>query len=428
MAEEAGTEGELPAGCRWSDLKAARGAHLLEFYRSLILRLSGAKSPRISAAYSRARTDIERSSSLEALLLGIDGADWFSAKREALGDIYEGLLEKNATEKKSGAGQYFTPRPLVDCIVSLVKPQRNESVQDPAAGSAGFLVAAHQWASLNGKPSARTRPVSYSGVELVPDVHRLGTMNLLLHNVGADFRLGDTLGEAGPQLPSADIALANPPFGTKKGNSSTRSDLPYPTSNKQFSFLQHIVANLTPDGRAAVVFPDNILFETGKGSDIRRLMMNQCDLHTILKLPTGLFYSPGVKTNVLFFAKRGRRVKMTERVWVYDLRTGSPGFGRTRPFERFHLADFEAAFGEDPYGKSPRTDQGEQGRFRSFSRAQIAERGDTLDMTWLSSPPGADDEKPETHLDLAMDALKHAMKLLEGLSDTLPTSQRKLTK
>jgi type I restriction enzyme M protein len=251
-------------------------------------------------------------------------------------------------------------------------------------------------------------------------------MNLLLHGITADFRLGDTLGDVGLALPRPDIVLTNPPFGTKKGGQPSRDDLPYPTSNKQFAFLQHIIMTLKPGGRAAVIFPDNILFENGKGTETRRYLMQQCNLHTILKLPTGLFYSPGVKTNVLFFTKVSKTVKATTDVWVYDLRSGAPAFGRTRRFEREQLSDFEKCYGDDPYGRSARLDQGEKGRFRRYTREQIAVRGDSLDMSWLN-PATLDDAAPgapRAFVLNAMTALRLALDELELIADRLESSHR----
>lgn len=245
----------------------------------------------------------------------LDHIDWFSAQKDGLGDLYEGLLEKNASETKSGAGQYFTPRALINSMVRCIKPQVGEVIQDPAVGTAGFLVAADQYMreqtddylELSAKEADFQKNKAFVGVELVPNTRRLALMNCLLHGMEGDeegvVHLGNALGDAGKELKQADIILANPPFGTSKGGeaSNTRDDLTYKTTNKQLAFLQHIYRNLKPGGRAAVVLPDNVLFEAGVGTDVRRDLMNKCNLHTILRLPTGIFYAQGVKTNVLFF-------------------------------------------------------------------------------------------------------------------------------
>ncbi|MFG1490514.1 N-6 DNA methylase, partial [Oceanospirillum sp. HFRX-1_2] len=260
-------------------------------------------------------------------------------------------------------------------MVRCIQPQPGEVIQDPAAGTAGFLIAADQYMRQQTddyydlEPKAREFQINKAcvGIGLVPNTRRLSLMNCLLHGMEGDdegvVHLGNALGEAGKSLPPADIILANPPFGTSKGGeaSNTRDDLTYKTSNKQLAFLQHIYRNLKPGGRAAVVLPDNVLFEAGVGTDVRRDLMDKCNLHTILRLPTGIFYAQGVKTNVLFFTKGSATDKFqqencTENVWVYDLRTNMPSFGKRTPFTESHLAPFEKVFGEDANGTSPRTE------------------------------------------------------------------------
>lgn len=259
---------------------------------------------------------------------------WFSAKKDGLGDLYEGLLEKNATETKSGAGQYFTLRPLIDSIVHLIQPKAGETIQDPAAGTAGFLIAADAYIrshtddlyDLTDRQQTFQRNHAYMGMELVSGTRRLALMNCLLHGMEGDdqgvVHLGNTLGSAGTQLPKVDIILSNPPFGTAKGGGGpTRDNLTFSTGNKQLAFLQHIYRGLKDGGRAAVVLPDNVLFEAGVGAEIRRDLMDKCNLRTILRLPTGIFYAQGVKTNVLFFTKVSNNATgSTKNVWVYDMR------------------------------------------------------------------------------------------------------------
>ncbi|WP_276510658.1 HsdM family class I SAM-dependent methyltransferase [Vibrio coralliilyticus] len=292
-----------------------------------------------------------------------------------MGDLYEGLLEKNASETKSGAGQYFTPRALVNSIVRCIKPKIGETIQNPAAGTAGFLVAAEQYirehtdnyAGLTSKEEKFHKNKAFVDIELVPNTRRLALMNCLLHGMeGGDegvVRLGNALGDVGKFLEPKDIILANPPFGNSIGGdaSNSRDDLAYKTSNKQLAFLQHIYRNLKPGDQAAVVVPDNVLFETGVGTDVRRDLMNKCNLHTILRLPSGIFYAPGVKTNVLFFTKGSAQDKhqeenCTENVWVYDLRNNMPSFGKRTPFSDSHLAPFENVFGKKADGTSKRTE------------------------------------------------------------------------
>ncbi|MCA9675174.1 MAG: N-6 DNA methylase [Kofleriaceae bacterium] len=392
MAKETGTETQLPKGYRWDDLERQDGLDQLNFYRALLLHLGTHGSTRVQAIYVNATSALKVPRNLKKLVDSIDDLDWYSAKTEGLGDLYEGLLEKNANEKKSGAGQYFTPRPLIDSMVQLIKPQPGERVQDPAAGTGGFLIAADRYVkaatddlfTLPEKQQQFQKREAFYGVELVHDTHRLALMNLMLHDIEGELILGDTLSPDGTRLPKADVILTNPPFGTKKGGGlPTRDDFTFPTSNKQLAFLQHIYRGLKPGGRAAVVLPDNVLFEDNVGAQIRADLMDKCDLHTILRLPTGIFYAQGVKTNVLFFTRGEKDTGNTKAVWIYDMRTNAPAFGKRTPFTREHFSGFEKAFGDDPLGKSKRKDEGEEGHFRRFTRDEITKRGENLDITWL---------------------------------------------
>jgi type I restriction enzyme M protein len=432
MQETGAEETQLPEGERWADLAGKDGLEQLNFYRTLLLSLGkDAASSRILAIFANAQTAIKQPRILNKLVTSIDGLDWYSAKEEGLGDLYEGLLQKNAEEKKSGAGQYFTPRALIDCMVALMRPQPGELIQDPAAGTGGFLIAADRYikAQTNNLFTLSEADQSFQihqafyGMELVQDAHRLLLMNLLLHGIESEFTLGDTLSPEGTRLPKADLVLTNPPFGTKKGGGSpTRDDFTYPTSNKQLAFLQHIYRGLRPGGRAAVVLPDNVLFEAGQGQSIRADLMEKCNLHTILRLPTGIFYAQGVKTNVLFF-QRGRTEKgNTENVWVYDLRTNMPSFGKRTPLTYGHFADFIACYGDEANGTAPRTDQGEEGRWRCFSREFITQRGENLDISWLrdESLQSADDlPEPEEIAAAIMEKLRTAMVEMEALTALL---------
>jgi len=401
----------LPESYRWNDLNEKSGIEQLDFYKRLLLTLSTGKDgdnpvsidPIVSAIYAEAQTSLREPRHLAALVKTFDSLNWFSSDKDDLGDVYEGLLEKNATETKSGAGQYFTPRALIDSIVRCVQPQAGETIQDPAAGTGGFLIAADTYIKsqtdelydLTEKQRKFQRKDAFIGVELVPDTRRLALMNCLLHGMeGATegvIQLGNTLSNSAQSLASVDIILANPPFGTSKGGSSAselRDDFTYPTSNKQLAFLQHIYRGLKPGGRAAVVLPDNVLFEDGVGKDIRKDLMDKCNLHTILRLPTGIFYAAGVKTNVLFFTKGTienprQEEDCTKKVWYYDLRTNAPSYGKRAPFGAKDLKPFEKAYGKDPHGNSKRKDGGEEGVFRSFSRKEIAKRNENLDITWL---------------------------------------------
>jgi type I restriction enzyme M protein len=355
---------KLPEGARWPDIAKLDGPNLLTYYKATLLGLSQSTDPLISAIYADAQTRMKEPRHLKQLISAIDSIDWYSAQRDGLGDLYEGLLEKNATETKSGAGQYFTPRPLIDSIVALINPQAGETVQDPAAGTAGFLIAADAWIKaktdnlydLNEKQRTFQRNKAFIGMELVPGTRRLALMNCLLHGMegGSDatsqgvIHLGNTLGSAGSSLPKSDIILSNPPFGTAKGGGGpTRDDFTHSTSNKQLAFVQHIYRHLKDGGRAAVVLPDNVLFEAGVGADIRRDLMDKCNLHTLLRLPTGIFYAQGVKTNVLFFDKVSQHATgSTKEVRVFDLRANMPRFGKRTPLTRAHFAEFEACYGQ----------------------------------------------------------------------------------
>lgn len=431
MMKETGQESQLPEGHRWGDLEAKEGVDQLAFYRSLLVHLGNEATGRVQAIFSNASTALRQPKNLAKIVSDIDKLDWYSAREEGLGDLYEGLLEKNASEKKSGAGQYFTPRPLLECMVNCIKPEAGEIVQDPEAGTGGFLVQADRFIKgrtddLFDLPEGEQefqRRQAFVGVELVPDAHRLLLMNAMLHGIESDLALGDTLSQTGTRLPKAEVILTNPPFGTKKGGGRpTRDDFTFVTGNKQLAFLQHIYRGLKPGGPAAVVLPDNVLFEEGVGTKIRADLMNKCNLHTILRLPTGIFYAQGVKTNVLFFTRGKTESGNTKRVWYYDLRINMPAFGKRTPLTHQHFVDFEKAYGNKPDGSSKRTDQGEIGRFRVFDRAAIAGRGDNLDISWLKDDDSSSaDELPEPDEIAAMirERLSTALEEIDALAALL---------
>lgn len=438
MAKETGTERQLPEGYRWDDLEG-QTEKPLEFYKELLSYLGSHGSTLVKEIFTDAHSSIKKDTTLSTLVTEIDKLDWYSAKREGLGDVYEGLLEKNSNEKKAGAGQYFTPRPLIDSMVRVMRPTLDDIIQDPAAGTGGFLIAANRYIREHSNPNSWTNKQNnkyhgntFYGMEHVQDTHRLALMNLMLHGLdsapqGAGIHYGDTLSPDGQALPPATLILTNPPFGSKKGGGlPNRSDFEFPTSNKQFCFLQHIYLGLKPGGRAAAVFPDNVLFESNVGRQIRAALMDKCNLHTILRLPSGIFYAQGVKTNVLFFTRGKKQTGNTKEVWVYDLRTNTPQFGRRTSLKREHFAEFEAFFGDDPLGGSAslaqRTDTGEEGRFRRFSRDWIAERDDNLDISWLKDEREEENgELPEPAI-LAQEAiseLEAAIAELQGIVQEL---------
>jgi type I restriction enzyme M protein len=439
MLAETGHEQRLPEGYRWDDLRKKDGLDQLEHYRQTLLDLGNSKKskdPLVLSIFVDAQTKLRKPTNLKALTDAIHKLDWFSAREEGLGNLYEGLLEKNAAEKKSGAGQYFTPRPLIDCIVRLVKPKPGEVIQDPAAGTGGFIVAADRYIKdktddlyeLSEELAHFQRHQAFMGMELVPDTRRLCLMNLMLHGIECPVEDGDTLSPDGERLANVDVIMTNPPFGTKKGGGRpTRSDFSVTadTSNKQLAFVEHIVRALKPGGRAAVVVPDNVLFEDNTGRRLRTWLMELCDLHTILRLPTGIFYSQGVKTNVIFLT-RGRTDRgNTKTVWVFDLRANMAAYGKTRPLTIGDFADFEAAFGVDQLGRSKRRDTGVEGRFRAFTREEIASNGDNLDISWLkdtSAEPEDDLTEPEDIAAAIAGHLRAALEEIEGLEEGLAES------
>ena len=437
MMEETDREDtHLPKTTRWSHLVSTSGPPQLDLYRAFLGRLgTTGKTPQVRAVFKEAQTAFVNAANLASIVASIDQIDWHRADAEALGDMYEGLLERIAGEKKSGAGQYFTPRPLIECIVQCVKPRNGELLQDPAAGTGGFLLAASRYIrSHTGTGRERKTPLqitalkpTFQAIELVQDTHRLLSMNCMLHGIGGDLYLGDALGDAAIQLSPADVILSNPPFGTKGGGRRPgRTDLPYLTSNKQLSFLMHIYGGLRPGGRAAVVLPDNVLFEGGIGSKIRTDLMEKCTLHTILRLPTGIFYAQGVKTNVLFFSRGTTDKGNTRKTWIYDLRTNMPVFGKRARLTREIFEDFEISYGDRPDGTSPRKDEGDQGRFRCFTRQQIKERGENLDINWLKDYTSTSTNDLPTPKKLAATMREHlsfAMQEIDALSRLLEDAE-----
>jgi type I restriction enzyme M protein len=439
MAKETEIEGQLPEGYRWDDLEAHEGAEQLKFYKQLLGHLSSEGSAIVKEIFADADTDIKKANTLNTLVTEIDKLDWYNAKQEGMGDIYEGLLEKNANESKAGAGQYFTPRALIDSMVQVMRPTLKDVIQDPAAGTGGFLIAANRYIREHENPTRWTpaqkkkyETDTFYGMEFVPDTFRMGCMNLMLHGVESDpakagMRCGDTLSPEGQELPEASLILTNPPFGSKKGGGlPDRPDFEFLTSNKQLCFLQHIYLGLKPGGRAAAIFPDNVLFESNTGRQIRTDLMDKCNLHTILRLPSGIFYAQGVKTNVLFFTRGKKAKENTKEVWVYDLRANAPQFGKRTALTRKHFKEFEVAFGTDPLGGAgslaKRTDTGEEGDFRRFSREWIADREDNLDMTWLNGDR-KDEEgelpEPATLAREAINELEAALAELRGILQEL---------
>lgn len=385
MSKERGREDSIPAEYRWDELLKREGVDLMRFYKRLLLDLGEKGQGKIKEIYTNASTNITEPKNLEKIIKEINNLDWYSEDKEEFGNLYEGLLEKNANEKKSGAGQYFTPRPLINVMVRLIDPKPGERCNDPAAGTFGFMIAADRHIKnktdnlfdLSEREAEFQRKEAFSGCELVQETHRLALMNAMLHDIDGPLYLGDTLSNFGKIMKDYDVVLTNPPFGTKQGGERpTRDDLTYVTSNKQLNFLQHIYRSLKSNGkaRAAVVLPDNVLFQEGDGTKVRQDLMDKCNLHTILRLPTGIFYAQGVKTNVLFFTKGERDKDNTKEVWFYDLRTNMPSFGKTNPLKEEHFEGFIKAY----TAQDRRAVQDE--RFSVFTREQIRKKNDSLDL------------------------------------------------
>lgn len=420
----------IPEGYRWDDLVGKSGIELKKFYKDLLNHLGENCTGRVREIYQGAATNIEEPKNLEKIITNINSLDWYSAREEGLGNLYEGLLEKNANEKKSGAGQYFTPRVLIDVMTRLTDPQPGERCNDPACGTFGFMIAAHRhvkeatddFFDLDADEAKFEREEAFTGCELVHDTHRLALMNAMLHDIDGEIKLGDTLSGMGASMNGYDVVLTNPPFGTKKGGErATRDDFTFSTSNKQLNFLQHIYRSLKADGkaRAAVVLPDNVLFADNDGEKIRCDLMDKCNLHTILRLPTGIFYAQGVKTNVLFFTRGKTDQGNTKEVWFYDLRTNMPSFGKTTPLKTEHFADFEAAY----LAEDRRAVQDE--RWSVFTREEIVAKNNSLDLGLIRDDsvldynelpdPVESAEEAVANLEEAVDLLMSVIRELKSL-------------
>ena len=429
MAKETKTEDTIPEEYRWDKLVIHSGIELKKFYKELLAYLGENTKGRVREIYQGSSSNIDEPKNLEKIIKSINELDWYSAKEEGLGNLYEGLLEKNANEKKSGAGQYFTPRVLIDVMTQLIAPQVGERCNDPACGTFGFMIAADayvksisdDYCDLTEKQAEFQVKEAFTGGELVHETHRLALMNAMLHNIEGRIVLGDTLSESGKAMTGYDVVLTNPPFGTKKGGErATRDDFTYTTSNKQLNFLQHIYRSLKADGkaRAAVVLPDNVLFADGDGEKIRVDLMNKCNLHTVLRLPTGIFYAQGVKTNVLFFTRAKTDENNTKEVWFYDLRTNMQSFGKTNQLKKEHFADFIKA-----YTAEDRASVKDE-RWNCFTRDQIAAKGNSLDLGLIRDESILDYEDLPDPIESAQDCIDQ----LEMATDLIKEVVRELQK
>jgi type I restriction enzyme M protein len=425
MADEKGLE--LPEGTDWAYLRKESGTELLEDYQDA-LRVLGKEPGILGDIFSGSQSRFTNPVNLKKLLGLIDETEWTSLDVDVKGAVFEGLLEKAAAEGKKGAGQYFTPRILIQTIVRCMKPDPLTSgdfkIGDPACGTGGFLVSAYEWllretgGALDRDVAKRIRSETYYGQELVPRPRRLALMNLYLHQVEPHIALGDSIYET-PDSTRFDVVLTNPPFGTKGANQAPdRDDFVIQTSNKQLNFVQHVLTILKPGGRAAVVVPDNVLFAQQAG-EVFQVLMEDCDLHTVLRCPRGTFspYSEGTRTNVIFFIK-GRP---TESVWIYDARANVPKITKKdRPLTANHFAEFERCFGEDRNGRATRDSRDSaEGRWRSFTLAEIRAQHYKLDaFKWLRDEEADDPHEvpePEELITEAMEELQFALDDLAGI-------------
>lgn len=388
----------IPKGLDWQSLLQRDGDDLEVHYRNILESL-GKEKGMLGVIFRKAQNKIQDPAKLRRLIELINGEVWVGLDIDVKGDIYEGLLQKNAEDIKSGAGQYFTPRPLIKAMVEVVRPQPGMTVHDPACGTGGFLLAAYDYMShnfnLDVDQKKALRLNTFSGKDIVDGVVRLCVMNLYLHGIGGDespIETGDSLvSDPGKRY---EMVLTNPPFGKKssitivngegKGDRESliyeRQDFSATTSNKQLNFLQHVKTILKINGKAAIVVPDNVLFEGGAGETVRRKFLAECDVHTLLRLPTGLFYAQGVKANVFFFDRKPASEKpWTDRLWIYDLRTNTHFTLKTNPLGYDDLKDFIKF-----YNAQNRFERQESERFKVFAYDDLMKRDKVnLDIFWL---------------------------------------------
>ena len=389
----------IPEGYEWSDLVNLEGDALEIQYRKTLETL-GRETGMLGTIFRKAQNKIQNPALLRRLVADlIDREQWTTLDVDVKGDAYEGLLEKNAEDVKTGAGQYFTPRALIRAIVEVMRPAPGKTIHDPACGTGGFLLIAHEYLShyyeLDKDQKRHLRYEALSGNEIVDSTARVCAMNLYLHGIGGDdspVRVTDAL--ASPPSEAYEIVMTNPPFGkkssitvvneegqqTKEAAVYYRDDFWATTSNKQLNFLQHVKSLLKIHGRAAIVVPDNVLFEGGAGETVRRKLLHECDVHTLLRLPTGVFYAQGVKANVLFFDRKpASETPWTKTLWIYDFRTNQHFTLKTKALKRSDLDDFVAC-----YNPENRFKRNETERFKPFDYDQLIKRDKgNLDIFWL---------------------------------------------
>jgi len=401
-------KGVVPKSYDWQSLLKKDGDELFDHYRHVLENL-GKKKGMLGLIFTKSQNNFQDPVKLRRLIVDlIDNENWSIIKADVKGDAYEGLLEKNAQDTKSGAGQYFTPRPLIQAIVDVIAPSPGENICDPACGTGGFLLAAHEYLVNNNKNMTKVekknlKEKTFKGVELVHNTARLCVMNMMLHGIGNDENLPMSVADSLATSPNAhfNIVLTNPPFGkkssttiisengkaTKEKDIIEREDFWSTTSNKQLNFVQHVKTLLKQNGRAAVVVPDNVLFEGGSGEQIRKKLLHECNVHTLLRLPTGLFYAQGVKANVLFFDRKpASETPWTKQLWIYDLRTNKHFTLKTNSLKRNDLDEFVKCYHPENMNKRVPTwtEKHNDGRWRSYDYEDLINRDKTnLDIFWL---------------------------------------------
>ena len=408
----------IPKDFDWQSLESLDGDALENHYRKILSEL-GKKKGMLGVIFRKAQNKIQDPAKLKRLISDlINREQWMSLEADVKGEAYEGLLEKNAADVKGGAGQYFTPRALIDGIVDVIRPRPGELINDPACGTGGFLLSAHRLLSdpktytLDKAQKRHLKFEALSGAELVSSVARLCVMNLYLHGIGGeDSPIRDGVDSLAQQSSiNYDVVLTNPPFGKKssitvvndEGEESKesltyyRDDFSATTTNKQLNFLQHVKTLLRIHGRAAIVVPDNVLFEGGAGETVRRKLLRECDVHTLLRLPTGIFYAQGVKANVLFFDRKPASEKpWTKTLWIYDFRTNQHFTLKANPLKRADLHDFVSAYNPENRHRRKETEM-----FRSFAYDELIKRDKcNLDIFWLKDESLEDSANlPEPHI------------------------------
>ncbi len=428
----------IPEELDWPTLLPPTIGDKLEIQYRHILGSLGKERGMLGVIYRKAQNKIQDPAKLERLIDLINNETWAGIDIDVKGDIYEGLLQKNAEDIKSGAGQYFTPRALIRAIVNVIRPEPGMTIYDPACGTGGFLLIAHEYISSNFQLDKDQKQFlrfkALGGKDIVDGVARLCAMNLFLHGIGGDespIDVGDSLiSDPGDRY---DMVLTNPPFGKKSSITIVngegkvdkeslvyeREDFWATTSNKQLNFLQHVKTLLKINGKAAIVVPDNVLFEGGAGETVRKKLLHECDVHTLLRLPTGIFYAQGVKANVLFFDRKPASEKpWTEKVWIYDLRTNKHFTLKTNPLRYEDLEDFVRCFNADN-----RRERKESDRFRCFTYDQITSRDKvSLDIFWLKDETLEDTENLPDPDVLASDIIENlgaALEQFESISAEL---------